>query len=137
MSSSMKSSLPNHAREPALFVLNGLAATGVHYGVLHAAVELLAIYPVGLANFIAACFGITASFLGNRHVAFRGRANAPLGHHLARFGLLYAVLAVANAVVLFLWTDVGGQDYRLGFLLAAGLQVVLSYFGNRHLVFTR
>ena len=133
----MKSSLPNHAREPALFVLNGLAATGVHYGVLHAAVELLAIYPVGLANFIAACFGITASLLGNRHVVFRGRANAPLGHHLARFGLLYAVLAVANAAVLFLWTDVGGQDYRLGFLLAAGLQVVLSYFGNRHLVFTQ
>jgi putative flippase GtrA len=47
------------------------------------------------------------------------------------------MLAVASAVVLFLWTDIGGQDYRLGFLLAAGLQVILSYFGNRHLVFTQ
>jgi putative flippase GtrA len=133
----MKSSLPNHVREPALFALNGLAATGVHYGVLHAGVELLAIYPVGLANFIAAGFGITASFLGNRHVVFRDRANGPLLHHLARFGLLYGVLALASAAVLFLWTDIGGQDYRLGFLLATGLQVVLSYFGNRHLVFTQ
>jgi putative flippase GtrA len=132
----MKSLRHPGLREPSLFALNGLAATGVHFGALHVAVEMLAIYPVGLANFFAACFGIGASFVGNRHIVFRGRSKAPLRHHLARFAALYAALALLSALVLFLWTDIGGQDYRLGFVLATGLQVVLSYFGNRNLVFS-
>jgi len=124
-------------REPALFTLNGLAATGIHFGALHVGVEMLSIYPVGLANFFAACLGIAASFLGNRHIVFRNRATRPVTHHLTRFVALYGILALVSAAILFLWTDLGGLDYRIGFLIAAALQVVLSYLGNRHLVFVQ
>ena len=37
--------------------------------------------------------------------------------------------------VLWLWSDIGGFDYRIGFILATSLQFVLSFFGNRYLVF--
>jgi len=43
---------------------------------------------------------------------------------------------VLHGLVLFGWTDVMGFDYRVGFVLASGIQVALTYVGNKHLVFT-
>jgi len=37
--------------------------------------------------------------------------------------------------VLWLWTDLNHLDFRIGFLLATALQVVLSFWGNKVLVF--
>jgi hypothetical protein len=54
---------------------------------------------------------------------------------LARFGLLYASIALLHGLVLWWWTDVNRLDFRIGFLLATGLQVVLSFWGNKVLVF--
>lgn len=115
--------------------LNGLAATAVHYGVLSFNLQVLHLPSAGLANLIAAVFGISASFLGSRYFVFRG-AGGGIGGQALRFFLLYAGIALLHGAVLAVWTDYYHLDYRLGFLLATGLQVALSYLGNKHLVFS-
>jgi len=90
----------------------------------------------GLANLIAASCGITVSFLGSRYFVFPAAGNS-LASQVARFSLLYAILALVHGAVLFVWTDKLGLDYRVGFLIATALQIVGSYSGNKLLVFTR
>jgi putative flippase GtrA len=122
--------------EIARYVVNGLVATGVHYGVLSFCLEWLRLPSAGLANLAAAAFGITASFLGSRYFVFK-RRDEPIGRQASRFAALYVAFACLHALVLALWTDLAGLDYRWGFLLATGLQVVLSYWGNKRLVFNQ
>jgi putative flippase GtrA len=118
----------------ARYLVNGVAATAVHYGALVFGLEVLRIPAAGLANLLAAVFGIAASFLGNRHFVFR-RPEQPIAEQAGRFAGLYAAIAVFHAVVLGVWTDWWGHDYRTGFLMATGLQMVCSYWGNKYLVF--
>ena len=115
--------------------LNGLVATGIHYSVLSFNIEVLKIPSAALANSIAAVFGIGTSFLGSRYFVFRARTESVL-KQLLKFLLLYLLIAVLHASVLYIWTDHYALDYRLGFLLATSLQMVLSFFGNKRLVFT-
>jgi putative flippase GtrA len=118
----------------ARYVVNGLAATVVHFAVLSFNLDVLGMESAGLANFIAALFGITASFIGSRYFVFRAAAGRLLPQ-LASFATLYALLAMAHGIILYLWTDRAGLDYRLGFLVATGFQVAVSYFGNKTIVF--
>lgn len=130
----MASGSGREAGQVARYVANGLAATAVHYGVLVFGLEVLKIPAAGLANMLAAVFGITASFLGSRYFVFR-RPDQPIAGQAARFVLLYAAIACLHGLVLALWTDWQHLDYRWGFVLATGLQVACSYWGNKHLVF--
>lgn len=116
------------------YIVNGLVATAVHYGVLRAGLEVVHLPSAGLANFIAAVFGIAVSFAGSRYYVFR-RADAPVLRQASRFVALYAAIACVHAVILFVWTDLWGFDYTQGFGIALVVQVVGSYFGNRYLVF--
>lgn len=116
------------------YVLNGLFATAVHFLVLTFLIEGLQMASAGAANFIAAGFGITASFLGNRFFVF-AYGRGPLAYLAVRFLLLYAGIAVVHGLTLALWTDWLALDYRIGFLLATFLQFALSYSGNRWWVF--
>ena len=120
--------------QAARYVANGIAATAVHYAVLQFNLGVLHLPSAGLANLIAAGFGITTSFLGSRYFVFRAHAGSFL-HQFARFGLLYACIALLHGGVLWLWTDLNHLDFRIGFLLATALQVVLSFWGNKVLVF--
>lgn len=122
------------AARAARFVANGLVAAGIHFSVLALLVEVARLPSAGLANLLAAIVGVSASFLGNRHFVFRA-ASEPWQGQALRFASLYAATALMHGAVLFGWTDLAGQDYRVGFLLATGLQVVASYLGNRWLVF--
>jgi putative flippase GtrA len=126
--------LKDQIRELFRYVVNGLAATLVHYGILVTNLELLRFPSAAAANVVAACFGISASFLGNRYFVFRNSQD-PVLRQMARFGALYAAIAVLHGLVLLVWSDLLGFDYRLGFLLATGLQFLLSYLGNKFLVF--
>ena len=45
------------------------------------------------------------------------------------------VVALAHAGVHLVWTDWFGYDFRMGFLLATGLQVMISFIANRPMVF--
>lgn len=127
---------PRTRGEMMRFVANGIAATGVHFGVLTLGMEVAKLPSAGLANFLAALFGITASFLGNRYFVFR-RHSGTLLQQAWRFAALYAAIALLHAALLLLWTDSWGFDYRAGFVVATALQVALSYCGNKTLVFAK
>lgn len=116
------------------YVINGLVAMGLHFAVLRFNLFVLHVPSAGLANLLAACFGISVSFLGNRYFVFRTRSE-PFGPQFAKFGVLYAGTAVVHGLTLWAWTDLGGLDYRVGFGIATFLQVVLSFLGNKALVF--
>ena len=116
------------------YVLNGLLATGVHYLVLIVLINSLAVRPIGLANLVAAITGTAASFVGNRRFVFKA-VNAPVQKQAMHFALLYAILAVIHSACMYLWCDILNRDYQIGFLLATGLQFLLSYIFNSRVVF--
>lgn len=128
---SMKTLLSNEA---VRYVINGATATSVHYIVLRTGVEVLHLPSAGVANFIAALFGITTSFLGSRWFVFR-QLSDPILHQATRFGVLYGLLACLHGILLYIWTDVSGLNYSIGFVIAIIIQVLVSYPGNKYLVF--
>ncbi len=87
------------------YIVNGLVATAVHYGVLTLNLEVFAMQSAGLANVVAALFGITSSFLGSRYFVFRGHDGA-LFHQARSFALLYGSIAGLHGLVLLAWTGV-------------------------------
>lgn len=122
------------AHEVLRYGINGIVATAVHYAVLTFNLQVLSMPSAGLANMVAAVFGISTSFVGSRYFVFRQTEEGILAQ-AAKFGGLYAVFALVHGAVLFLWSDCMGYDYRLGFLLATAVQIAGSYLGNKFLVF--
>lgn len=116
------------------YAINGVAATAVHYGVLTINLRVLEFSSAGLANLVAALFGITASFIGSRYFVFQ-KADGSLLLQAMKFSGLYGAIAVLHGAILLLWTDWMRYDYRVGFLIATIIQVALSYVGNRRMVF--
>jgi len=116
------------------YILNGLLATAIHYGALSFNLHIFDMQSAGLANFIAAIFGITASFLGSRYFVFK-MGHQPVLNQAMMFLALYISIACLHGLILYGWTDVYGFDYRIGFLMAMILQVTMSYWGNKSLVF--
>lgn len=116
------------------YSINGVVATGVHYACLVFLLEQAQVPSAGAANMMAAIVGISASFLGNRYFVFRPTQTA-MGRQIVRFSLLYTLIALIHGAILFSWTDLYQFNYSTGFLVATGIQFVLSYAGNRFLVF--
>jgi len=106
----------------------------VHFAVLSFNLIVLGMKSAGLATVFAAAFGLSASFLGSRYFVFR-KHEEPILHQAAKFGLLYSLIACLHGAVLYGWSDVAHLDYRIGFLIATGMQMVLSFLGNKTLVF--
>ena len=120
--------------EVVRYIVNGLVATGVHYGVLNLNLHVFGFQSAGIANMVAALFGITCSFIGNRYCVFR-QTRTPLPQQILRFGGLYGAIALLHGLTLFIWTDRLHLNVTLGFLIATALQVALSYLGNKIFVF--
>ncbi|MEN5426725.1 GtrA family protein [Stenotrophomonas pennii] len=116
------------------YLINGVVATVVHYGVLQFNIEVLNIQLASVANAIAAVFGITVSFIGSRYFVFRGQQSSVVKQG-AHFIMVYVLIALLHATVMYVWADHLGMDYRIGFLLATGMQMVLSFLANKFLVF--
>lgn len=116
------------------FILNGLFATAVHYGVLAGLIEGAGLGSAAVANALAAVCGIAVSYAGNRTFVLRSRAL----HRRAgpRFLACYAAVVSLHGGAMALWADIGGLDYRIGFLLFTGLAAVLTYLLNRFFVFS-
>lgn len=117
----------------ARFIANGLAATLVHYVALIVLIEGAGFSSAGLANGIAAVFGISASYIGNRYFVFQ--SGATLMRTLPPFLILYATIALLHAAVLAIWTDYAKLPYTIGFLIGTAGSILISYLGNRYLVF--
>lgn len=120
--------------QPARFLINGLLAAAVHFALLAFLVEVVLVANVGLANMLAAVAGSCASFIGNRYLVFCATAESAL-LQLGKFWMLYAATAVFHGVFLYVWTDLGGWDYRFGFIIGAGIQTLFTYAGGRWWVF--
>ena len=121
-------------KEFGRYVVNGLIATFIHYVVLTVNIEWIGIDSAGLSNFLAAGFGISASFIGSRYFVFK-KYDVPIILQASKFMGLYGIIAIVHGVILFLWTDMIANDYRVGFLIATTFQVAISYLGNKILVF--
>ena len=122
--------------EALRFVLNGLAATAAHFLTLAFLLQVAGLPSAGLANTLAAVIGITVSFLGSRHFVVRAGQQPVLGQ-FARFWTLYLLLALLQGLILFLWTDLAGLDYRIGFVIGTVVQALGAYVGGRVWVFNR
>jgi putative flippase GtrA len=116
------------------YIVSGVAATIVHFCALWFNLEMLHMPSAGMANFFAAIVGIATSFIGNRYFVFRHTAENIL-RQASKFVLVYALIACVHALVLLVWSDLLHLDYRIGFLIAVLLQVILGYIGNKTLVF--
>ncbi len=121
------------ARRVLRFGLNGLFATAVHYGVLAGLIEGAGMGSAALANALAAVCGIAVSYAGNRSFVLRSRA--PHRRAGPRFLAGYGAVVALHGGAMALWADMGGLDYRFGFLLFTGLAAVLTYLLNRFFVF--
>ncbi len=122
------------AQQSVRYLLNGLAATAVHFVVLTFNLKVLGWSSAGISNLVAAVFGIAASFLGSRHFVFRGSVE-PLFKQVYRFIFLYAAIALLHGALMYVWADHYHLNYIVGFVLATGLQVLCSYWGNKRMVF--
>ena len=116
------------------FILNGLFATAVHFGVLAGLIEGAGMGSAAIANALAAVCGIAVSYAGNRTFVLRSRA--PHRRAGARFLACYAAIVSLHGGAMALWADLGGLDYRIGFVLFTGLAAILTYLLNRFFVFS-
>jgi putative flippase GtrA len=116
------------------YVINGALSTLVHFMTLLGGLQLFELKSVGAANFIAALVGSTSAFLGNRYFVFPGSRRSA-GGQLAGFAILYLAAAAFHGTFLYLWSDVYGGHYLIGFLIATAIQIVLVYLCNRTMVF--
>ena len=123
-----------HALEVLRYIINGVVATLIHFGMLTFCLKVVDIPSAGLANLIAAMFGITASFIGSRYFVFPVTGDK-IAAQVLKFSGLYGGIAILHGFVLLIWSDWLGFDYRIGFLIATALQVSLSYVGNKFFVF--
>ncbi len=116
------------------YIINGLLATIIHYVILTVNMEIIGFKSAGLANFVAAFFGIFSSFMGNRYFVFKA-IDKPFLKQSVVFILLYSLIAIIHGAILYVWTDLYYLDYRIGFVIASVVQFILSFSGNKLFVF--
>lgn len=116
------------------FLVNGAVATVVHLSVLVFNLQILQWSSAGVANGVAAIFGTASSFIGSRYYVFSNSTETVISQIL-KFLVLYVSIALLHAGLLFVWTDYYQHHYFTGFLIATFMQLVLSYWGNKVLVF--
>lgn len=118
------------------FAINGALATFLHFSILYLCLNLVVIDSAGLSNGIASFFGIGFSFMGNRYFVFRSQSQS-IRRQFAKFFFAYVIIAIVHGVTLLIWTDFLNYDYRIGFVIAVIIQVILGYvFGSKY-VFTQ
>ena len=116
------------------YAINGLVATVLHFCVLQINLKILGFSSAGLANAVAAFFGIAMSFVGSRYFVFKAHRQ-PILRQVLKFAGLYITIAFIHGGVMYAWSDVLGWDYVVGFLLATMILVMISYWGNKLIVF--
>lgn len=125
--------MSEHRKHFPRFIVNGVLATLVHFGFLTLFVEINLTASAGVSNACASVFGILASYLGNRYWVFSERRASQ--NSLWKFLVVYSGMVLVHGLVLWLWTDIANLDYRLGFIVATAIHVILTYLGNFYFTF--
>jgi putative flippase GtrA len=123
-----------NSQRPFRYLVNGCVATGVHFVVLVFSMQVLNWSSAGAANGLAALFGIATSFVGSRYYVFK-HSFETAASQVTKFLMLYLCIALLHAGVLLVWTDYYQLNYVIGFFVATLMQLMLSYWGNKVLVF--
>jgi putative flippase GtrA len=110
------------------YLLIGLLATAVQYGLLVALVELTGAAAAPAAAFSAAC-GALAAYAGNRRFTFAG--GAPHGQALPRFLAVAAFGAAASCAVVWSGTEILGMHYLVAQAVATTLVLWSGFVLNR------
>ena len=121
-------------KESVRFIINGLIATLIHFLILYMCVNLLVISYDGISNFIGAIFGTIYSFLGNKFFVFKSKNNSIFREGF-RFLILYSLMALNHGIFLYIWSDLIGKDFIIGFFIITILNTFLSFFYNKRKVF--
>ena len=120
--------------EAIRFLINGAIATAVHFCVLHVLYVVFQFPSASVSNLVGWACGLAASYTGNRYFVFPSRRGR-VADEIWKFLVLYVSLALLQGLIMLVWTDMLGRDYRIGFLFCAVVQASLAYLGNRVLIF--
>lgn len=123
-----------NGQRPFRYLVNGCLATAVHFAVLVFSMQVLNWSSAGVANGFAAIFGIATSFIGSRYYVFKHSLET-VASQITKFLMLYLCIALLHAGVLLVWADYYQFNYVIGFFVATLMQLMLSYWGNKVLVF--
>ena len=117
------------------FAVVGVAATAVHYLVIVLLVDGLAWTGPTPATVVGSVFGIATAYLGNALFVFAAieRRHAV---HAPRFVVVYLTVMAIHAGMMYLFADLLGLPYTLGFVVATGFSALTTFLANRYLVFT-
>ena len=115
------------------FIINGLFATGIHYVTLYVFLYILSFSPFG-ADLIAATIGMIVSFIGNKYFVFKNK-EGKLHTQAFKFLVIYGIIALFHAAILHVSIVILQINYNYGFFIATSIQVILSYIGNKKVVF--
>lgn len=91
---------------------------------------------IALANIIACWFGVLVSFLGNKYIVFKSVSGNFSGQFF-HFFTFYFLVAIVHGAFIYVWSDFNGYNYRVGFLIATAMQVLITYNYNRILIFKK
>lgn len=116
------------SRQFAMFIVVGVAAALVHYGVLIALVELRGVAPVPatLAGYVAG--GVVSYVLNRRHTYESERPHEEAGW---RFAVVAGVGFVLTSIFMYLLHDVAGLHYLAAQVLTTGVVLVWSFGAHR------
>lgn len=91
---------------------------------------------VGWCNIGASFAGLTASFLGNRHIVFKGTAGQ--AHtQFASYIALYVSLALIQGGLMHLFVERAGMHLNLAFFLCVLFQLTAGFYANKYFIFRR
>ena len=121
-------------REVLYFLLNGGFATAVHFFILLVVVESFSGVHIALANTIAGIGGVLSSFLGNRYFVFKSD-EGKIHYQALKFIVLYIFIIMSHTFLISILTVVYGVDYRVSFVIASAIMLVLSFLSNKFMVF--
>ena len=122
--------------EIARFGVVGLIATGVHFVTLTMLVEIWQVPPIPISSIVGNAAGISVSFVGNRYFVFQKFGN-PISWQAPRFFSLYVFAGFIQFIAMSIFTQVFSLDYRISFLFATFVQILISYIGNKKYVFVK
>ncbi len=116
------------------YIANGLLATIVHYSVFLINIKYFNFQYLAVADLVAAFFGISMSFFGNKYFVFKVAAKRPVAQYTF-FIVFYIFLVAFHSLTIYLVSDLLALHYNFGFFLATLFQFVISFTVNKNFTF--